>query len=108
MYSQGQGVARDEARADVWIRKSAEQGDAGAQFNLGVRCQRSSQVESEHEAAESRIESYKWYHLAAAQGYREATTSWEMLTLKMSREDVGQGNRRVAAFLAGRPNTPAL
>jgi uncharacterized protein len=102
MYAQGKGVARDDAQADVWIRRSAEQGDAGAQFNLGVRCQRSSMNESDDEAIESRIESYKWLHLASAQGYREATASWEQVTLAMSREDVDQGNSRVAAFLAGR------
>ncbi|MDA1277558.1 MAG: tetratricopeptide repeat protein [Verrucomicrobia bacterium] len=100
MYSQGQGVVRDEAQAIGWITKSAEHGDAGAQFNLGIRCQRSSLSESECEASESRIESYKWFHLAASQGYHEANASWEQVTLRMSHADVSQGNSRVAAFLA--------
>lgn len=105
MYAQGKGVARDDARADNWIRRSAEQGHASAQFNLGVRCQRSSLSEPEREATESRIESYKWYHLASSQGYREATASWEQVTLRMSQADVRRGNSRVAAFLAVRQNT---
>jgi TPR repeat protein len=98
MYAQGQGVIRDDARAGVWMRKSAEQGDAGAQFNLGIRCHRSSLDESETDAAESRIESYKWLHLAAAQGYREATASWEQVVLAMSHEIARVLDRPNGAF----------
>ena len=38
MYRQGHGVPQDYAQAAVWYRKAAEQGDAGAQFNLGTMC----------------------------------------------------------------------
>lgn len=104
MYDRGQGVIRDEIQAERWLRKSAEQGDPGAQFNMGVRCQRTSMGETEPAAIESRIESYKWLSLSAAQGYNEATASWEQVTMTMSRQDVDQGNCRVAAFLASHPN----
>ena len=33
----GQGVPQDDAEAIKWYRMAAEQGDAGAQFNLGIR-----------------------------------------------------------------------
>ena len=36
MYEYGQGVGKDEVEAVKWYRKSAEQGDARAQCNLGV------------------------------------------------------------------------
>ncbi|MFB3150347.1 MAG: tetratricopeptide repeat protein, partial [Alphaproteobacteria bacterium] len=36
MYSDGQGVAQDDAEAVRWYRLAADQGDANAQFNLGV------------------------------------------------------------------------
>ena len=36
MYAQGQGVSQDYAEAVRWFRKAAEQGDAQAQFNLGL------------------------------------------------------------------------
>jgi Sel1 repeat len=36
MYDNGQGVPRNDAQAIKWYRKAAEQGDAVAQFNLGV------------------------------------------------------------------------
>jgi uncharacterized protein len=36
MYYIGQGVLRDNAKADAWYRKAADQGFDYAQFNLGV------------------------------------------------------------------------
>ena len=97
MYANGQGVSRNDATAVMWIRKAADQGDAAAQFNLGVRCHRTS-MES-LEAPESRIEAYKWLHLAAAQGYHGSASACERVTLGMTREDVTDGNQRVAAFV---------
>jgi len=98
MYQSGQGVAKDDGQAMIWIRKSAEQGDAGAQFNLGARCARGSYSHQESESAEAKIESYKWFRLAAAQGYNQAEASCERVTLKMSFAEVAEGNNRVASF----------
>ena len=86
----------------MWIRKAAEQGDAGAQYNLGTRYHRSSVSGLEMDAIESKIESYKWLRLAAAQGYKQADASCERVTLKMSFEEVAEGNHRVTAFAAAR------
>ena len=36
MYYQGEGVAKDEQEAVVWIRRAADQGLADAQFILGL------------------------------------------------------------------------
>ena len=36
MHSKGQGVPQDYKEAVKWYRLSAEQGDAQAQYNLGV------------------------------------------------------------------------
>ena len=36
MYYMGQGVLRDNAQADAWYRKAADQGFAYAQFDLGA------------------------------------------------------------------------
>ena len=35
MLANGQGTAKNEVEAVKWYRKAAEQGNAGAQFNLG-------------------------------------------------------------------------
>ncbi len=36
MYDEGQGVPQDHAEAVKWFRKAANQGDATAQYNLGL------------------------------------------------------------------------
>ncbi len=103
MYAQGQGVARDTVQSRLWLDKAAQQGDAGAQFHLGDNCHRASFRQLPADASESRIEAYKWYRLAAAQGYRGSEMAHAALTLNMTREDVANGNQRVAAFEMGKP-----
>ena len=36
MYHQGQGVRQDYTQARRWFEKAASQGEAAAQYNLGV------------------------------------------------------------------------
>jgi TPR repeat protein len=105
MYARGQGVACDPVQSRIWFDKAAQQGDAGAQFNLGDSCQRASLERMPVNASESRIEAYKWFCLAAAQGYKESRTAYITLTLSMTREDVAAGNQRVAAFEVKRPKS---
>lgn len=99
MFALGQGRPQDDVTAVHWIRRSAEGGDAGAQFNLGSRYHRSSVGTDSMDHAESRIEAYKWYHLAAGQGYDGSALQCERIALGMTREEVSDGNQRVAAFL---------
>jgi len=106
MYAHGQGVTQDAARSAMWFGRAARQGDAGAQFNLGESCHRAALQGKREDAPESRIEAYKWYRLAAAQGYEDSETAYHTLTVNMTREDVADGNRRVAEFKAGKPEHP--
>ncbi len=98
MYAEGQGVPQDDVEAARWMRKAAELGDAGAQFNLAVRCQRASLTREEPAASEAKIEAYKWFQLAATQGYGNSAQSCESLNLRMTFDEVVQGDRRAAAF----------
>ncbi len=100
MYARGQGVEKDEATADGWIRKAAQQGDAGAQHILGVRYHRASIGPLTEATHESRQEAYKWLHLATIQGYMGSERAFECVALTMSREEVADGERRAAAFIA--------
>jgi len=102
MFAQGHGVAHDETAAVMWMRRAADGGDAGAQFNLGNRCYRDSMRIAESTAGESRIEAYKWYRLAAEQGYGTSQNSCDVVTMSMSRAEVTEGNQRTAAFEAKR------
>ena len=56
----------DDALAVKWYRKAAEQGDAGAQNNLGVVYELGQGVPQDHKTA------VKWYRKAAEQGHAEA------------------------------------
>ena len=103
MCALGQGIQKDDAKALQWFQKAADQGDSGAQFYLGNIHQRCSFGVSTASATESRIEAYKWFHIAAAQGYFGAQTAYETLTKSMSTIDVADGDRRASAFVASKP-----
>jgi TPR repeat protein len=102
MYANGQGMIRDNGQSVIWFGKAAQLGDAGAQFSLGKSCHRASLNGIPDDAPESRIEAYKWYRLAAAQGYDGSGTACTTLILNMTRQDVANGDRRVAEFAAVR------
>jgi TPR repeat protein len=98
MFTSGQGVSQNDTTALMWTRKAAEGGDAGAQFRLGTRYHRASMDRLQIDSAESRIEAYKWFHLASAQGYKGSDAAGERVALGMTREEVADGNQRTAAF----------
>ncbi len=98
MHALGQGMPQDDATSALWMRRAADGGDAGAQFNLGMRCHRASISGPRAEIVESRIEAYKWLHLAAAQGYLDSEACCERVTVDMTPADVTEGNHRAADF----------
>ena len=102
MYATGQGVPRDEATSMGWMQKAAELGDAGAQHHIGMKLHRASLDGLPGTASEFRIQAYKWLQLAAAQGYRSSEAAWAFVALGMTREDVADGGRRIAAFVPAR------
>ena len=62
MYDNGEGVPQDDAEAVRWFRLAAEQGEARAQFNLGIRYANGEGVPQDD------AEAIRWYRLAAEQG----------------------------------------
>ena len=62
MYAQGQGVKQDYTKATSWYRKAAEQGDAGAQFNLGCMYANGTGVKQDF------VEAARLFRKAAEQG----------------------------------------
>jgi TPR repeat protein len=103
MHAAGQGMPQDTVAAERWFQKAACQGDAAAQFNLGLCFQRASLDRQRADILESRIEAYKWFLLAAAQGYKGSDLARESVNIHMSRADVAEGNERAAAILAALP-----
>jgi TPR repeat protein len=102
MYARGQGVVRDDAQSVVWFGRAANLGDAGGQYNMGRSCQRASMDGRPADAPEARIEAYKWFQLAAAQGYKNSEGAYATLTFKMTRADVAEAIERVARFSAAK------
>ena len=68
MYDNGEGVPQDYAEAVKWYRLAAEQGDANAQYNLGLMYDNGQGVPQDY------AEAVKWYRLAAEQGDAEHNT----------------------------------
>lgn len=66
LYDNGEGVAKDSAKAVKWYRRSAEQGNAAAQNNLGVCYNRGEGVEK------NPAEAAKWFRKSAEQGNKRA------------------------------------
>ena len=66
MYHNGYGVVQNYTEAVNWYRKSAEQGYAEAQNNLGWMYQNGYGV------AQSYTEAVNWFRKSAEQGYAEA------------------------------------
>ena len=68
MYERGKGVTQDYAEAMRWYRKAADQGEASAQYNLGVICFKGQGVTQDY------AEAMKWFRIAADQGHARAQT----------------------------------
>ncbi len=62
MYEKGKGVALDDRQAVYWYRKAADQGDADAQYNLGLMYGKGKGVAKDYKQA------VYWYRKAADQG----------------------------------------
>ena len=59
MYAKGQGVPKDYKMAFKWYTKSAEQGDASAQNNLGNMYKEGRVVPQDY------VKAHMWYNIAS-------------------------------------------
>jgi TPR repeat protein len=100
MFAAGRGVPQDTAQSLSWYHRAARQGIAEAQFKWACARQRASMDGAEADAPEVRIEAYMWYELAAP-NYPPALGASAQLTIKMTRDEVTEARRRVAAWTPG-------
>ena len=84
MYANGQGVPQDYAEAVKWYRKAAEQGDAVAQYNLGVMYKKGDGVPQDY------VQAHVWFNLAAAKGDKDAVKNRDIVAGKMSPAQIAQ------------------
>ncbi|GHT40295.1 hypothetical protein AGMMS49921_01440 [Endomicrobiia bacterium] len=62
------GVEQNYKEASNWFKKSAEQGNAKAQYNLGLMYDKGEGVKQDYK------EAVDWYKKAALQGHSDART----------------------------------
>ena len=87
MYSRGQGVPQDNARAAYWYRMAAEQGLAVAQHNLGILYKKGDGV------PEDEVLALMWLYLSEESGYLGAKKSLATLEKKVSKDQLGLAKR---------------
>ncbi|MDH5775672.1 MAG: sel1 repeat family protein [Nitrospirota bacterium] len=76
MYEKGIGVGKDEKEAVVWYGRSASQGNASAQFNLGVLYEHGRGTKVDFAKAN------EWYRKASVQGDALAIGNLGMLYVR--------------------------
>ena len=48
------------------------------------------------------IEAFKWFNLAAGQGYQNAVKNRDLLAQQMTKEQIAEGQKRAAQFITER------
>ena len=79
------------------VRTCAEQGDAGAQYNLGLMYARGDGV------PEDIVLAYMWWNLAEAQGNESARDNKEIAESRMTREQITEAQRLSREWLEAHP-----
>ena len=73
MYDEGRGVRQDYAKAVQWYRKAAGQGNAVAQYNLGLMYEEGQGVSKNRKVAK------EWYKKACANGEQQSCDAYRTL-----------------------------
>jgi TPR repeat protein len=104
MYANGRGVPQDGAEAVRWFRLAANQGFAGAQFNLGVMYDTGEGVLQDY------VEAHMWTNLAVAQSSGEdrdrRVRNRDNIAAKMTAEQIAEAQRRAREWDAAHPREP--
>ena len=72
-YAYGRGVDQNAQEAVSWFTHAAEEGDVGAQYNLGCFCEKGFGIQMNLTKAK------EWYSQAAAQGHAHALAALQRL-----------------------------
>lgn len=85
IYSGKGGAKQNYKEASNWYRRSAEIGNARAQYNLG------SMYVNGLGMPQNQIQAFLWWFMAAGQGEKQALESLQSLSKSMTEEQVAQG-----------------
>ena len=84
MYQNGQGVPQDYKTALKWYTLAAEQGDAYAQYNLGMMYRKGEGVPKDS------VYAYMWWNIAAAGGDKFASESRDSVAKEMTASQIAK------------------
>jgi TPR repeat protein len=87
MYDKGQGVVQDYAEAVKWYRLAAQQGDASAQYNLGLMYARGEGVVQDY------VKGHSWFNLGAASGNANAVKGRDIVAKLMTPQQIGDAQK---------------
>jgi TPR repeat protein len=87
MYAFGDGLPKNNKEALKWYEKAAAQGNAKAQFNLGVMCGTGEGVLQDF------VKAYMWLNLAAEQGIPNAKAMRDHLIDVMTPAQIAEAQR---------------
>jgi TPR repeat protein len=90
---------RDYASALRLIRPLAEQGDANAQYNLGVFYDNGLGV------PQDKVRAYMWFNLSAAQGREGAAAFRDLIARRMTPVQIAEAQKLAREW---KPNTQSL
>ena len=98
MYAIGFVVSQDAAEAVTWHRQAAEQGHAGAQFNLGVKYDTGEGVPQDY------VEAHMWLNLAASRSSgadrEQSVATRDRVAERMTAADLSEAQRRAREWHA--------
>ena len=97
MYSDGQGVIQNYKEGLEWYRKAAEQGNADAQFNLGLKYIKGEGVPQDY------IKACKWFNLAATQN-NKYTEFKDKLEAEITKEQIMEAQKLAMEFVPRKRN----
>ena len=95
MYDNGQGVAQDYKAAAKWYTLSAEQGNASAQYNLGVMYDNGQGV------AQDYVKAHMWYNIAAIDGsIKQAAPNRDQIAKYMTPAQIARAQELASQCIA--------
>jgi len=98
MYRKGEGVEQDFKEAIKWYQKAADQGEANAQYSLGVIYGMSKGVEQNY------VTAYAWASIAATNGNNIAPEfKSQFLETKMTPAQITQAEELVKEMVKKNP-----
>ena len=78
MYKKGEGVPQDSKESVKWYRLSAEQGNAEAQYNVGLKYYKGQGVPKDY------VLSHMWFSIVHSQGDKGSVKNINILEKRMS------------------------